>query len=233
MYTPISRAEGGAQRRGKTMHRNPKLFQFKPPARTTGNKQLLQALRAFAKQEGPPLTTNRYDAWPKRPCNANCLAARFRGWTNALRQAGLPTPRTFTNADLIEALESAWQKLGRRPGKRALLRLAGIDERQYRKWGGLLKASQALAAYHKGDLSRAQLLNPKPQKPAPTLSQNLRYQILQRDKKCRLCGRSADDGVKLEVDHILPVSKGGKNTPENLQALCRDCNSGKSAKLAA
>lgn len=63
------------------------------------------------------------------------------------------------------------------------------------------------------------------------MTESLRYDILKRDGfKCALCGRSADDGVKLHVDHIIPVSKGGKTVPENLRTLCDSCNIGKSDK---
>ena len=59
----------------------------------------------------------------------------------------------------------------------------------------------------------------------------LRYDIMERDGfKCCLCGRTADDGVELEVDHIIPISKGGRSDKENLRTLCRDCNRGKGAK---
>lgn len=61
---------------------------------------------------------------------------------------------------------------------------------------------------------------------------SLRYDILARDNfRCCVCGRSSDSGVELEVDHIVPISKGGETTYENLQTLCRDCNRGKGAKL--
>ena len=64
------------------------------------------------------------------------------------------------------------------------------------------------------------------------LSAGLRYDILQRDKfRCQLCGRGADSGVVLEVDHIVPIARGGKTVKGNLRTLCRDCNRGKSAKL--
>lgn len=59
-----------------------------------------------------------------------------------------------------------------------------------------------------------------------------RYDILKRDGfKCQICGRTQADGAKLEVDHIIPVSKGGKTIDDNLQTLCHECNQGKKAKL--
>ena len=60
----------------------------------------------------------------------------------------------------------------------------------------------------------------------------MRLFVLERDGfKCRICGRSTADGVKLEVDHIYPVSKGGKTNPDNLWVLCFDCNRGKRDKI--
>jgi 5-methylcytosine-specific restriction endonuclease McrA len=38
--------------------------------------------------------------------------------------------------------------------------------------------------------------------------------------------------VSLEVDHIVPVAKGGLDTIENLQALCNRCNSGKTDTMS-
>jgi 5-methylcytosine-specific restriction endonuclease McrA len=60
-----------------------------------------------------------------------------------------------------------------------------------------------------------------------------RFVIMQRDKfRCRLCGVAASDGehVRLEVDHIIPRSKGGKDTAENKWVLCFACNRGKGTK---
>jgi hypothetical protein len=67
-------------------------------------------------------------------------------------------------------------------------------------------------------------------RPRQPISARLRYQILQRDNfACRACGRSpAMHGVVLHVDHIVPVVKGGADDPQNLRALCADCNLGKS-----
>lgn len=63
------------------------------------------------------------------------------------------------------------------------------------------------------------------------MSPRLRYLILQRDSfRCRACGSSADEAT-LHVDHIIPVSAGGKSTADNLQTLCQPCNAGKAASL--
>ncbi|MGB3653895.1 MAG: HNH endonuclease [Rivularia sp. (in: cyanobacteria)] len=59
---------------------------------------------------------------------------------------------------------------------------------------------------------------------------SIRVSVLHRDKyKCVFCGRNAKQ-VQLEVDHIIPFSKGGSNNLNNLQTLCIDCNRGKGAR---
>lgn len=56
------------------------------------------------------------------------------------------------------------------------------------------------------------------------VSNKLRFAVYERDGyRCRFCGRN-DDEVNLEIDHIIPISKGGKSTLDNLQTLCHDCN---------
>ena len=59
----------------------------------------------------------------------------------------------------------------------------------------------------------------------------MRYDVLRRDGfHCVRCGRGREDGVKLHVDHVVPVSRGGKSVMDNLQSLCEDCNCGKGNK---
>ena len=59
------------------------------------------------------------------------------------------------------------------------------------------------------------------------LGKKLRFEVFKRDKfTCQYCGRAAPD-IILHVDHIEPVSKGGKDDLFNLVTSCRDCNLGK------
>jgi hypothetical protein len=66
----------------------------------------------------------------------------------------------------------------------------------------------------------------KPRQP----SKRLRFEVLKRDGyKCILCGASPkeNESTRLEIDHIVPFSKGGATRIDNLQVLCFACNRGK------
>ncbi len=72
-----------------------------------------------------------------------------------------------------------------------------------------------------------------PPRHKPTKAQasglKLRFRIFKRDNyRCQLCGRSAQDGVTLEVDHKIARAQNGTDHPDNLWTLCFDCNRGKS-----
>ena len=57
---------------------------------------------------------------------------------------------------------------------------------------------------------------------------SLKWKIFKRDNfTCQACGSQEF----LELDHIIPVSKGGKETEENYQTLCKKCNIKKKDKL--
>ena len=42
-----------------------------------------------------------------------------------------------------------------------------------------------------------------------------------------VCGKGAEDGVKLEIDHIIPIEKWGLTEESNLRSLCKEYNRGK------
>ena len=62
------------------------------------------------------------------------------------------------------------------------------------------------------------------------VSGTLRNRVLQEaDGRCELCGATKKERP-LDIDHIIPRSRGGKNTYENLQVLCSKCNRAKGNK---
>lgn len=71
-------------------------------------------------------------------------------------------------------------------------------------------------------LLRGPQAEPRTQRTA--ISGRVRAQVLIH-QRCAQCGKTpTGDGVKLQVDHKLPLTWGGTNDVENLQALCLDCN---------
>lgn len=70
---------------------------------------------------------------------------------------------------------------------------------------------------------------PKRKRARNELPNGLRHEVFKRDGyKCVECGATNKD-VRLEVDHIVPLSNGGSDELTNLQTLCHECNMSKSA----
>ena len=62
------------------------------------------------------------------------------------------------------------------------------------------------------------------------VTNGLRYDVMRKDNfHCVLCGATGKT-AQLVVDHVVPVSKGGKTEMGNLRTLCFECNSGKADK---
>jgi len=53
----------------------------------------------------------------------------------------------------------------------------------------------------------------------------IRRFILSRDPICKECLKKDIVTSAVEVDHIVPLSRGGSNEEENLQGLCKPCHS--------
>lgn len=56
----------------------------------------------------------------------------------------------------------------------------------------------------------------------------IRNRILKQfNNKCCYCGSEN----KLEIDHIIPISKGGREDERNMQVLCKKCNLSKGNRI--
>lgn len=61
---------------------------------------------------------------------------------------------------------------------------------------------------------------------ANLFNRDMRKVLISKDSVCINCN-SIDN---LQLDHIIPIDKGGKNLTSNIQILCRVCNREKSNK---
>jgi len=60
--------------------------------------------------------------------------------------------------------------------------------------------------------------------------EGIEFLFLFQDGKCACCDVEFSGTIKYEIDHVVPVSKKGDTTIENIQLLCRSCNARKRDK---
>jgi 5-methylcytosine-specific restriction protein A len=63
--------------------------------------------------------------------------------------------------------------------------------------------------------------------------QRIRAMVLREEPLCRHCLASGRVSASVEVDHIVPLGKGGGGERENMQGLCAPCHKAKSAAEAS
>lgn len=165
---------------------------------------------------------------------------RFGSLRKALEFAGL-TPQRYMNAtdsELLKILVDLWEttleKEGRTPQRKDLstygFPISGDTyARRFGSWKkALIRAYESVTKEH---LDEEGPIEEEPGKAearkSRTLSLRKRFFVLKRDGfTCKICGANGP-GVKLEVDHIVPVAEGGSDSLDNLQTLCFECNRGK------
>ncbi len=77
-------------------------------------------------------------------------------------------------------------------------------------------------------MSKRQIVSSKGADSVRQISQDVKTAVWQRDGgRCRQCGAQQ----YFEFDHIIPFSKGGASTVNNVQLLCRICNAKKGAHI--
>lgn len=119
---------------------------------------------------------------------------------------------------VVDYVEKRYMKLYNRKPRdtwRAIRKLA--------EEGFLTKVARGIHAYYPDRVKEIKL---------EYLSKEIKDQVLKRDNyRCVICNRGVADGVLLEIDHKIPISKGGSNRIENAQTLCVSCNNKKRNKI--
>jgi 5-methylcytosine-specific restriction endonuclease McrA len=58
----------------------------------------------------------------------------------------------------------------------------------------------------------------------------IKLRLEEQNQECTYCKTDLSNSG-FEIDHVVPLSKGGKHEDANIQLLCRKCNRDKHAKL--
>ena len=202
-------------------------------------ESLVAELQRVAKKLGKvTLTWNDIDNHART--DARTMWRKFGSMQMAHMAAGLVPPRhRLSDDEMLGMLADLWKITYRETGRSPSLRdldSSGLPVSRNGvivRFGSWKKALAAAAKAAPGELSGQSKKNKtskRVERRAKTrISIRKRFLVFQRDGyKCRICGHA---GGELEVDHVIPVCRGGKNTMENLQTLCRKCNRGKGGSL--
>lgn len=222
-------------------------------SRSLGDEEVLDRLRALARGKGGRLTER--DLVGTGVPSRGALVRRFGSWRAALERAGLGRPRgsfRYTDEECFANLAMLWRQRGGPPrladtdrapstvGSAAYLRRAGTWQRALSAFAAFTGADPsgpgpAGAVARIATVAPLDDTAPRAARPAGNargrgLSLRLRFKVLQRDRfRCTACGNgpAADPDCRLQVDHIVPRSKGGGDDLANLRSLCADCNLGR------
>lgn len=199
------------------------------------DKDLLTDLAYIIKQSDVDiLTMKEYDKIGKY--SSSTISRRFGSWNTALQLVGISSGCTFyTNDELLDNIRDAWLIKGKQPTRRDMDNhsISKISSGAYiRHFGSWYKALDAFVQYmsdYESNIALTTDIYTKENikhKTNREPSARLKVQVLMRDgNRCRLCGVECNDGLhNIHFDHIIPWSKGGDTTLDNLQVLCSDCN---------
>ena len=210
-------------------------FAVKKVNRNIPNEELLADVKNIASTYG--LTTMSQDIYVQYgKFHPTTLIRRFGSWFKVLELCDLKPSRSrinIPNEELFANIEHIWLTLGRQPKysdiqKPLSLFSVGTYEQRFGSWYNALDAFVIYMSEEESVIKPNVRINKDgikhTMKREP--SARLKVQVLMRDgNRCRLCGVECNDGLhNIHFDHIIPWSKGGETTLENLQVLCSDCN---------
>ena len=170
--------------------------------------------------------------------NVSTAIRKFFTWNKALEAAGLLTSNVLnvTDEELYKNILNLWGHLGRQPRRADLTNeISKYSQspynRRFSNWTNALQNFVVWANSEELTAPETNEIGSSHRKTGRDPSLRLRFKVMQRDNfTCKQCGASPakDPSVVLHIDHIIPWSKGGDTTFENLQTLCLQCNLGKS-----
>ena len=166
----------------------------------------------------------------RKTCNT-CEAKRRNAEYWANRDAALEKAKQYreVNKEAIAARKAKYQQTPE--GHRNMLEASRKYYRTAKGWKQKNEYSKAWGKTEKGVLSgriRCSRRRARMAKAGGTFTaSDWTAQIQQQNNLCYYCGKPFTTTAPATIDHVIPISKGGRHSPENIVAACRSCNSKK------
>ncbi len=211
---------------------------------------ILEELVGLASRLGKTELTWR-DVTTHLPFGGDTLKKRWGSVKAAFEAAGLSSTRRghrYSDEECYDNMLAVWTHHGRPPRFREMSEPpSNVGATPYTvRFGTWKKALAAFVDRVNSDLditasdtttisSLHVIENPSPSiddsgRDKRNIALGVRFAVLRRDRfKCIMCGESPSTSIScvLHVDHIIPWSKGGRTTIDNLRSLCGSCNVGR------
>jgi hypothetical protein len=226
-------------------------------SRQMSDDEILWILRELAGRLGRT-TLTKSDVNKNLTFSDEILRKRWGTVRAAFEAAGLEATnlgRRYTDEECFRNMLTVWTHYGRPPTHKEMSEPPSVvgGKAYMLRFGTWNKALAAFAERVNldGDAEEEQNLEataivPRPagdERLSPVRSSEemrdiklgLRFRVLYRDRfKCVLCGDHPARNMEciLQVDHLIPWSKGGKTLEENLRTLCATCNVGRGNRFA-
>lgn len=227
-YREEHAAEITARRRAARPAQAGKIRAQKAAYYAANREAILARARQLRRAGGDAVNARRREEYR---ANKQVILARNRKWREANRSAYLAGQEKYRRelADSVRAVKQAWYNRHRehvaaraRAGylsdrnsrlKAQRRRMALLKENDYEKW-------RALKAHEKARRRAALAAVPS------TLTLPARARVT--SEPCFYCGTR---DRRRELDHFVPVARGGHDCLHNAASACRDCNGSKSARM--
>lgn len=135
---------------------------------------------------------------------------------------------TLEHGAYLLLIMTYWQRGEPLPADdRKLSRIARMTEAEWAEVRDMMAEffTEADGEWHHKRIDQELAIAVSTTRPSQAEWTSLRRSILKRDGEvCAYCG---GESGPFEIDHVVPISRGGGNAPENLAVACRPCNRSK------
>lgn len=167
--------------------------------------------RAY-REENREIVNERTRAWAER--NKERIAKRMREWHMRTRDRRREVSRAWKSQNMQRVLERQRERRAANPER----------EREQRRAYYILEPERHRAKSHRRRTRELQA-------EGSFTAEDIQRQYAAQKGRCYYAACGHSKLVKYEIDHIIPLSRGGTNWPDNLVLTCPSCNKTKNARL--